>query len=312
MLLPLMAMSQGVITRPQKQTSRTTSEQKPPAKQKKTTSQGKTTRSEQKQDKTDSEENVPTKQELPSTSPESVAKDDEILDGTPIPITVNGVTFNMIKVEGGTFTMGATSEMTEPWDDEKPTHKVTLSSYYIGETEVTQALWKAVMGSNPSFFKGDDLPVEEVSWDDCQDFILKLNSITKRSFRLPTEAEWEFAARGGNKSKHTQYSGSGNIGEVAWYDGNSGRKTHPVKTKKANELGIYDMSGNVWEWCQDWYGSYSNGAQDNPTGPNSGTYRVYRGGSWDLIARYCRSSNRNGYTPGSSLSYLGLRLVLSE
>ena len=239
-------------------------------------------------------------------------KDDEILDGTPIPITVNGVTFNMIKVEGGTFTMGATSEMTEPWDDEKPTHKVTLSSYYIGETEVTQALWKAVMGSNPSFFKGDDLPVEEVSWDDCQDFILKLNSITKRSFRLPTEAEWEFAARGGNKSKHTQYSGSGNIGEVAWYDGNSGSKTHPVKTKKANELGIYDMSGNVWEWCQDWYGSYSNCAQDNPTGPNSGANRVYRGGSWNGSARNCRSSHRGDDAPGSSGDYLGLRLVLSE
>ena len=239
-------------------------------------------------------------------------KDDEILDGTPIPITVNGVTFNMIKVEDGTFTMGATSEMTEPWDDEKPTHKVTLSSYYIGETEVTQALWKAVMGSNPSFFKGDDLPVEEVSWDDCQDFILKLNSITKRSFRLPTEAEWEFAARGGNKSKHTQYSGSGNIGEVAWYDGNSGSKTHPVKTKKANELGIYDMSGNVWEWCQDWYGSYSNCAQDNPTGPNSGTRRVDRGGSWGYSAGFCRSSDRNCSTPDFSYDFLGLRLVLSE
>ena len=239
-------------------------------------------------------------------------KDDGVSHGTPIPITVNGVTFNMIKVEGGTFTMGATSEMTEPWDDEKPTHKVTLSSYYIGETEVTQALWKAVMGSNPSFFKGDDLPVEEVSWDDCQDFILKLNSITKRSFRLPTEAEWEFAARGGNKSKHTQYSGSGNIGEVAWYDGNSGSKTHPVKTKKANELGIYDMSGNVWEWCQDWYGSYSNGAQDNPTGPNSGASRVYRGGSWGNYAGFCRWSYRSYSTPGISDSDLGLRLVLSE
>ena len=167
----------------------------------------------------------------------------------------NGVSFTMIPVEGGTFTRGATSEMTEPSDWEKPTHQVTLSSYYIGETEVTQALWKAVMGSNPSWFKGDDLPVEKVSWDDCQTFISKLNALTGKNFRLPTEAEWEFAARGGNQSRHTQFSGSSRIDDVAWYDGNSGDKTHPVKTKQPNELGIYDMTGNVWEWCQDWYGS---------------------------------------------------------
>lgn len=227
-------------------------------------------------------------------------------------VTAKGVTFNMVKVDGGTFTMGATAEMEEPFDWEKPTHQVTLSSYYIGETEVTQALWKAVMGSNPSHWQGDDLPVEQVSWNDCQDFIRKLNEITKRKFRLPTEAEWEFAARGGNKSRHTQYSGSSDIGEVAWYDGNSGRKTHPVKTKKANELGIYDMSGNVWEWCQDWYGSYSSEAQTNPTGATSGTYRVYRGGGWHNDARYCRSSSRARNAPDSRNNFLGFRLVLSE
>ena len=150
----------------------------------------------------------------------------------------NGVSFTMIPVEGGTFTMGATSEMTEPFYWEEPTHQVTLSSYYIGETEVTQALWKAVMGSNPSEFKGDDLPVEYVSWDDCQTFISKLSALTGKNFRLPTEAEWEFAARGGNQSRHTQYSGSSRIDDVAWYEDNSGGKTHPVKTKQPNELGI--------------------------------------------------------------------------
>ena len=227
-----------------------------------------------------------------------------------VPITVNGVTFNMIKVDGGSFTMGATSEMTDPWGDEKPTHQVTLSSYYIGETEVTQALWKAVMGNNPSHFKGDNLPVENVSWIDCQTFIGKLNGLTGKSFRLPTEAEWEFAARGGNRSNHTRYSGGSMIGDVAWYLGNSGSKTHSVKTKKPNELGLYDMSGNVHEWCQDRYGNYSSNAQTNPTGPDSGSYRMFRGGSWNDDARSCRSSYRSFYTPDFSCSRLGLRLVL--
>lgn len=234
------------------------------------------------------------------------------LTGSVASIIVKGVTFNMIKVDGGTFTMGATKEMKKPGRDEKPTHQVTLSSYYIGETEVTQALWKAVMGSNPSHWQGGDLPVEKVSWNDCQEFIRKLNEMTKRRFRLPTEAEWEFAARGGNKSRHTQYSGSSKIDEVAWYDGNSGGKTHPVKTKKANELGIYDMSGNVGEWCQDWYGSYSSRAETNPTGATSGTNRVYRGGGWDIFAGYCRSSYRDRYAPGIRFINLGFRLVLSE
>ena len=225
---------------------------------------------------------------------------------------VYGVSFTMIPVEGGTFTMGATSEMTEPWDDEKPTHQVTLSSYYIGETEVTQALWKAVMGSNPSGFKGDDLPVEGVSWNDCQTFISKLNVLTGKRFRLPTEAEWEFAARGGNQSRHTQYSGSSRIDDVAWYFDNSSDKTHPVKTKQPNELGIYDMSGNVWEWCQDWYDFYSSDAQTNPTGASSGSNRVVRGGSWNYSHGDCRSSSRNSDTPEVSYCSFGLRLVLSQ
>ena len=235
----------------------------------------------------------------------------ESKNGSVLPIEVKGITFNMVRVEGGTFDMGATPEQVGP-KAEKPVHQVTLSSYYIGETEVTQALWQAVMGSNPSEFKGGNLPVEKVSWDDCQTFIERLNTITHRKFRLPTEAEWEFAARGGNKSRYTQYSGSDNLDEVAWYDRNSNDKTHPVKSKKANELGIYDMSGNVWEWCQDKYGKYDRTPQNNPTGPDSGTGRVSRGGSWYYYARLCRLSYRRNYSPDSRFNYLGLRLVLSE
>ena len=220
--------------------------------------------------------------------------------------TVNGVNFTMIVVPGGTFLMGATSEQ----HDEEPVHDVTLSDYCIGETEVTQELWKAVMGSNPSYFKDYNLPVETVSWDDCQTFIKKLNSLTGANFRLPTEAEWEYAARGGNKSRFTQYAGSSNINDVAWYYANSGSKTHAVKTKQPNELGLYDMSGNVWEWCQDWYGSYSSSSQTNPTGPSSGSNRVRRGGSWNNDAKYCRSGYRFSNNPTYSDFNLGLRLAL--
>lgn len=229
----------------------------------------------------------------------------------PKTITVNGVSFDMIKVEGGTFTMGATSEQgNDAYIDEKPTHKVTLSDYYIGETEVTQALWQAVMGSNPSDFKGNSKPVERVSWNDCQEFIRKLNSLTGRTFRLPTEAEWEFAARGGNESKGYKYSGSYSIDNVAWYRSNSFNETRAVKTKSPNELGIYNMSGNVLEWCQDWYGSYSSNAQTNPAGPSNGSYRVLRGGSWDYYAWECRVSDRSHCSPRGSSSCIGLRLVL--
>ena len=225
---------------------------------------------------------------------------------------VNGVSFEMVRVEGSTFRMGATSEQKdEAWDREKPVHSVTLSGYYIGKTEVTQVLWEAVMGINPSRFKGDYLPVENVSWDDCQEFIRELNALTGQNFRLPTEAEWEFACRGGNNSRGYKYSGSNNLGSVAWYDGNSGNKTHPVGTKAPNELGIYDMSGNVWEWCADWYGDYSSGAQTNPTGPYGGSNRVYRGGSWNYDVGRCRSSNRDFYYPWIRDIILGLRLALS-
>ena len=224
--------------------------------------------------------------------------------------TVNGVSFTMIKVEGGTFSMGATSEQGSDADsDEKPVHSVTLSDYYIGETEVTQELWEAVMGSNPSYSKGSKKPVENVSWNDCKEFITKLNRLTGKNFRLPTEAEWEYAARGGKKSKGYKYSGSNTIGNVAWYGDNSGSTTHNVKTKTPNELGIYDMSGNVWEWCEDWYGNYSSGSQTNPKGSSSGSIRVLRGGGWSGYATSCRVSDRSGSSPGGRDSNLGFRVV---
>ena len=234
--------------------------------------------------------------------------------GNTISIPVkNGISIDMVKVEAGTFMMGATSEMKKPYTDEKPVHQVTLTNdYYMGKYEVTQALWQAVMGSNPSKFKSRNLPVEQVSWDDCQEFINKLNSITGRRFRLPTEAEWEYAARGGKKSKGYQYSGSSKMSEVAWYTANSGSKTHPVGKKQANELGLYDMTGNVLEWCQDWYGSYVSSSQTNPTGAFSGFFRVFRGGSWYGNAGNCRSSCRDSYNPDNRNFDLGLRLVLSE
>ncbi len=219
----------------------------------------------------------------------------------------------MVYVSGGTFTMGATSEQGSDADsDEKPAHSVTLSGYYIGKYEVTQELWKAVMGSNPSSFKGDNLPVENVSWNDVQEFLRKLNAMTGKRYRLPTEAEWEFAARGGNSSRGYKYSGSNSIGSVAWYYGNSGNRTHAVGTKSPNELGIYDMSGNVYEWCQDWYSSsyYGSSPRTNPKGPNSGSYRVVRGGCWYYNSRICRVSFRDGYTPVVRNSYLGFRLAL--
>ncbi len=227
--------------------------------------------------------------------------------------TVGGVTFKMIKVEHGTFTMGATPEMEYSSNGEKPAHEVTISKdYYIAETQVTQALWQTVMGSNPSEFKGDKNPVEQVSWNDCQEFIKKLNQMTGKNFRLPTEAEWEFAARGGNRSNHTQYAGSNNLDEVAWYGANSGSKLHPVAQKKPNELGLYDMSGNVYEWCNDWidYNYYSKSPSTDPQGPTSGSDRVARGVCWWSDASNCSLSQRRSGKPEAWSNYCGLRLAL--
>lgn len=227
--------------------------------------------------------------------------------------TVNGVSFKMIKVEGGTFQMGATRE--QGLDDNgaaRPVHSVTLSDYYIGETEVTQALWEAVMGWNPSWNKGNNLPVEQVSWDACQEFIRKLRNHTGGHFYLPTEAQWEYAARGGNKSRGYKYSGSNTLENVAWYCVPRATPTHPVRTKQPNELGIYDMSGNVHEWCWDWHGNYSSAVQTNPTGPISGSYRICRGGCSCSDAGRCRVSHRNANKPSYYHNFLGLRLALSE
>ncbi|MDY4861920.1 MAG: formylglycine-generating enzyme family protein [Candidatus Onthomorpha sp.] len=236
------------------------------------------------------------------------------VNGVEFKMIVNGVEFKMIKVDGGTFSMGATSEQgSDAFSWEKPVHSVTLSDYYIGETEVTQKLWVAVMGSNPSRFKGDNQrPVERVSWYDCQEFIEKLNSLTGKKFRLPTEAEWEYAARGGKYSRGYKYSGSNNADEVAWYNNNSRGETHSVKTKKANELGLYDMSGNVWEWCNDWYDDnyYRNSPQTNPTGPSRGENCVLRGGSWLPNVRSVRVSNRRDSSPYYRDDIRGLRLAL--
>lgn len=256
-------------------------------------------------------------------------------------ITVNGVSFNMIKVEGGIFKMGAQS--TDPNGEnydreaserEQPVHSVTLSDYYIGETEVTQELWEAVMGTTIEqqrqeveeyygfdcdlYGQGSTYPMYYISWEECQEFIAKLNQLTGKRFCLPTEAEWEYAARGGNKSRGYKYAGSNTIGEVAWYRDNAydvgygspAYGTHPVGTKSPNELGLYDMSGNVWEWCSDRYGEYSSSSQTNPTGPTSGSYRVPRGGSWFNYAQNCRVSFRgNNGGPGNRAD-LGFRLAL--
>ncbi|WP_254364450.1 formylglycine-generating enzyme family protein [Segatella copri] len=226
----------------------------------------------------------------------------------------DGISIEMVKVEGGTFMMGATPEMKNSWTEERPIHQVTLTNdYYIGKYEVTQSLWCALMDNNPSYFKGDNLPVEQVSWDDCQKFINKLNDITGRKFRLPTEAEWEYAARGGKKSRGYQYSGSNKISDVAWYSSNSEHKTQPVGLKLANELGLYDMSGNVDEWCFDRFGFYSALSQTNPLGADDGICRVYRGGSWEQTAGFCRSSDRSNYGTSKNRIYnLGFRLALSE
>ena len=245
--------------------------------------------------------------------------------GDNLSFTVNGVSFTMVPVEGGTFTMGATSEQGSDANDvEKPAHSVTLSSYYIGETEVTQELWQAVMGftvaqqrdktNNNWTLKGigSNYPMYYISWTECQTFISRLNSLTGRSFRLPTEAEWEFAARGGDQSRGYRYSGGNDLGSVCWYEVNSGNETHPVKTKSPNELGIYDMSGNVWEWCQDWFSPncYGNSPSRNPAGPSSGSYRVLRGGSWYDSTGICRVSFRSYGAPNYRGDGLGLRLAL--
>ena len=225
-------------------------------------------------------------------------------------ITVNGVTFTMIPVEGGTFRMGAIITAPGAYTFEKPDHDVTLSDYKIGQVEVTQDLWVAVMGNNPSRFKGAQLPVEQVSWDECQAFIAKLNELTGMNFRLPTEAEWEYAARGGKLSQGTMFAGGVNCPDVAWCSTNAGDTTHEVAKKQANELGLYDMSGNVNEWCNDFYARYTTAAQTDPQGPVAGTGMVYRGGAYNEGARLCRVTYRSSQLSGYRSSRIGLRLAM--
>ena len=213
----------------------------------------------------------------------------------------------MILVQGGTFLMGSPESEADRHTDETQ-HEVTLSDFCIGKYPVTQAQWVAVMGNNPSRFKGDDLPVENVNWNDCQKFIAKLNSLTGKAYRLPTEAEWEFAARGGVQSKGYLYAGSDDPNEVAWYNC---VQTQFAGQKKANELGLHDMSGNVWEWCNDRYTAYPTVAQANPQVPAKGAYRVLRGGGWSGPARHCRSAYRNHWRPGNRDFNVGLRLALA-
>ncbi len=250
---------------------------------------------------------------LPTPSP----RDDTAMpalvvpDGT-IAVKAAGVTFTLAPVEGGTFLMGATPEQFDPWESELPVHEVTVSSFLMMQTEVTQELWQAVMGDNPSrWCPGRHRPVEYVSWDDCQAFIAKLNSLTGKRFALPTEAQWEFAARGGTRGHQYIYAGGNDATTVAWVKENSDSVTHVVATRAPNELGLYDMSGNVWEWCQDYYGAYDSLPQHNPQGPATGKVRVSRGGNWRNEAPYSRVADRHKLRPNYR-GDVGLRLVLNE
>jgi formylglycine-generating enzyme required for sulfatase activity/serine/threonine protein kinase len=232
-----------------------------------------------------------------------------------LPSPIQKLLRDMVYVRGGTFTMGCTSEQNNCYDHEKPSHRVTLSSFNIGKYEVTQTQWQAVMGTNPSDNKGcGECPVEQVSWNDIQKFIKKLKKLTGKRFRLPTEAEWEFAARGGTRSRGYQYAGGNNMSSVAWYEDNSNKKNHPVGQKQSNELGLYDMAGNVWEWCSDWYGRnyYNTSPSSNPKGPSSGAYRVLRGGGFYDSASDCRVAFRYFSAPSFRFNNYGFRVALSQ
>ncbi len=234
--------------------------------------------------------------------------------GSTVVDRMAGVEFKFAYIPPGTFMMGSPS--SEPKRDSDETqHRVTLTKgFYMQTTEITQGQWKAVMGGNPSHFKscGDHCPVESVFWNDCQEFIRKLNQLAGTNrYRLPTEAEWEYAARAGSSARWSFGDNEAQLKEYAWYSENSGGKTQSVARKKPNAWGLYDMHGNVWEWCQDWYGKYPSGSVTDPTGPSSGSYRVLRGGSWDSSAGYCRSAYRFHYTPGGRYSLLGARLLRS-
>ena len=241
---------------------------------------------------------------ISTSQPQTPSASASLPSGRVITIPVkNGVSIEMVRVKSGSFDMGNVFD--------EPIHRVTLTNdYYLGKYEVTQALWKTVMGNNPSFFKEDNNPVEQVSWDDCQIFIEKLNALTGFHFRLPTEAEWEYAESGGRKSRGYRYSGSNTLGDVAWHNGNSGSKTHTVGTKQPNELGIYDMTGNVAEWCQDVYGPYASGSLKNPMGAKEGKKRVVRGDDYSAIFNFRQP--RLGVSSENKSRYCGFRLAISK
>ena len=245
---------------------------------------------------------------------EVLAKSCDIERGNnKVTITTKGVSFSLIKVESGSFQMGGINEQGKGKTDEFPVHRVTLSDYYIGETEVTNELWSLIMGTNPSInFSQPTQPVNNVTWYDCQKFVNRLSALTGLHFALPTEAQWEFAARGGNKSRGYTYSGSNKIKEVGWFKGNSGGTLKTVKQLKPNELGIYDMSGNAYEWCSDWYGLYKNTDVFDPKGPESGIYKVNRGASAGEKDALTRTACRFNDSPNSKFQAMGLRLVLLE
>ena len=223
-----------------------------------------------------------------------------------------GPSFVMLLVEGGSFQMGGTDE--EAMDREKPVHQVEVPSFYLGKYPVTQDLWEAIMGNNPSTFKGPQHPVDSVSWKDAQKFLQQLNKETKQSYRLPTEAEWEFGARGGIHTEEYLYAGSDKLSEVGWYIQNSGNQTQPVGRLLENELGLFDLSGNVYEWCEDDYHDNYEGAPLDGSAwidrPKRGERRVLRGGAWGLQARICRVSFRAHDEPGARSLFVGFRLVL--
>ena len=237
-------------------------------------------------------------------------QDQEIILPRNLTVDVNGVELEMVRIDGGRFIMGGTRDDVKYEDNELPSHEVSVDTFYMSKFEVTQKLWKAVMGYNPSGFVGDDLPVENVSWDDCQQFVSKLSLLTNHTFRLPTEAEWEYAAKGGPAQEDYLYAGSNELDSVAWAPFNSNGSTHPVGSKDSNTCGLYDMSGNVYEWCSDNYDYYPSLPQDNPKGPTYGTNRVFRGGSWRYADKFSRVTFR-AYTPASGrYPNLGLRLVM--
>ena len=230
-----------------------------------------------------------------------------------VTVTANGVSFTMVYVPGNTFMMGATT-FTDPdaGRNESPVHEVTIWSYYIAETEVTQELWQAVMGSNPSLCQGDpQRPVENVTRFECAVFVDKLTALTGRIFRMPTEAEWEYAARGAGFSRGFRFAGNPDPEQVAWYIDNALGGLRPVGLKEPNEIGLYDMSGNVFEWCEDFYSSYDEGPAVNPIGPESGYENIIRGGAWDTMASCCRVSYRTKMSPYELAGNVGIRLVMN-